>query len=407
MVMNTKKLYDDDAYQTAFNAAVLSCEPYMASSKNTNQDSPLYDILLDQTAFFPEEGGQNADTGTIDDLPVLDVQIKDGLIHHITNTPFIPGQKITGNIDWTPRYSNMQQHSGEHIMSGLIHSHFGYDNVGFHLGVKNVTLDFNGFLTDLQLEMIETLANEAIYKNLAITASYPSKNRLSSMEYRSKIELEGPVRIVTIPGYDICACCAPHVKKTGEIGIIKITDAIKYKGGIRISIQCGARALDDYRMKQQQLHSISVLLSARQEAAADAAAKLKDENFALKGQIISLQNSLIGQKAAAISPDQENIFLLENYMDPGAHKNYVNLLTGKCAGLCAVFAGNDIDGYRYIISSKTKDVRPFHEQMKKQVLAKGGGSGQMVQGSCSGPKEQILSFFQTCGLPFTIPRHLF
>ncbi len=401
MTINTKKLYDDDAYQSVFHAAVLSCTPYTGSAKNTEQESPLYDVLLDQTAFFPEEGGQNADTGLIDVHPVLDVQIKDGFIHHITNAPFAPGQKITGSIDWNPRYSNMQQHSGEHIMSGLIHSHFGYDNVGFHLGVKNVTLDFNGFLTDPQLEMIETLANEAIYKNLAISASYPPKSQLDSMEYRSKIELAGPVRIVTIPGYDICACCAPHVRRTGEIGIIKITDAIKYKGGIRISIQCGFRALEDYRMKQRQLHAISVLLSARQEAAADAASKLKDENFALKGQIISLQNSLIGQKAAAIAPDQENIFLLENHLNPGAHKNYVNLLTGKCAGLCAVFSGNDTDGYRYIISSKTEDVRPFNEQMKTQLSAKGGGSSQMAQGSCPGPKEQIFSFFQTCGIPFT------
>ncbi len=279
-------------------------------------------------------------------------------------------------------------------MSGLIHSHFGYDNVGFHLGVKNVTLDFNGFLTPEQLDTIESLANEAVYKNLAILASYPPKDQLDAMEYRSKIELTGPVRIVTIPGYDICACCAPHVKNTGEIGMIKITDAIKYKGGIRISIQCGSRALDDYRMKQRQIFALSALLSAKQEAVADAAAKLKEDNFSLKGRIIALQNSLIELKASAIPADIEHLCLIENHLEPAAHKNYVNLLTEKCSGICAVFSGSDADGYRYIIASKSQDVRPLNNRLKTELQAKGGGSREMVQGSYSGQKEHLLPIFQ-------------
>ena len=394
MIQQTKKLYDANPYQTAFHAAVLSCTPCASSSGRTGRETPLYDIILDQTVFFPEEGGQNADTGTINSCPVLDVQIKEGIIHHIVHMPFNPGMQIAGIIDWQPRYSNMQQHSGEHIMSGLIHSHFGYDNVGFHLGAKNVTLDFNGFLTDNQLEMIENLANEAVYKNIEITAVYPSKASLDAMEYRSKIELTGPVRIVAIPGYDICACCAPHVKRTGEIGMIKVTDAIKYKGGIRISIQCGSRALDDYRMKQRQIHTLSALLSAKQEAVADAAAKLKDDNFTLKGQIISLQNSLIEQKASAIPEGIENLCLIENHLEPSAHKKYVNLLTKKCSGICAVFSGNDTDGYRYIIASQSQDVRPLNNRLKTVLSAKGGGSGEMVQGSYSGLKESLFPIFQ-------------
>ncbi len=393
-MQQTKKLYDDNPYQTSFDASVLSCEPYTVPEKKAAQGTPLYDVIFDQTIFFPEEGGQNADTGTIGSHPVLDVQIKDGVIHHIMNASFVPGQKISGKIDWQPRYSNMQQHSGEHIMSGLIHSHFGYDNVGFHLGVKNVTLDFNGFLTPEQLDTIESLANEAVYKNLAILASYPPKDQLDAMEYRSKIELTGPVRIVTIPGYDICACCAPHVKNTGEIGMIKITDAIKYKGGIRISIQCGSRALDDYRMKQQQIFALSALLSAKQEAVADAAAKLKEDNFSLKGKIIALQNSLIELKASAIPADIENLCLIENHLEPAAHKNYVNLLTEKCSGICAVFSGSDADGYRYIIASKSQDVRPLNNRLKTELQTKGGGSREMVQGSYSGQKEHLLPIFQ-------------
>lgn len=395
-MMTTKKLYDEDAYRTQFNASVLSCEPHPVSDKEAEARIPLYDIVLDQTLFFPEEGGQNADTGSVNFHPVLDVQIKDGIIVHTTDAPFAPGSEITGQIDWKPRYSNMQQHSGEHIISGLVHSYFGYDNVGFHLGVKNVTLDFNGFLTPEQLELIETLANEAIYQNIEINAAYPPKEQLDILEYRSKIELTGPVRIVTIPGYDICACCAPHVKRTGEIGIIKITDAVRYKGGIRISIQCGNRALEDFRMKQQQLNAISVLLSAKQETAADAVAKLKEDMFTLKGQMLALQNSLIEQKAAAILQESQNLLLFESHLEPAMQKNYANLLTGKCSGICVIFTGNDKEGYRYIMASLSQDVRPLNNFLKTQLQAKGGGSKEMVQGSCHSSKEQICHLFENC-----------
>lgn len=394
MIPNTKKLYDNDAYQTSFSASVLSCEPRTMHGKGTNTASPLYDIILDQTLFFPEEGGQNADTGTLNSSPVLDVQIRDGIIRHTTDTPFSPGSQVDGRIDWQPRYSNMQQHSGEHIMSGLVHSRFGYDNVGFHLGVKNVTLDFNGLLTPEQLELIENLANEAIWKNIGIDASYPPKDQLDTLEYRSKIALTGPVRIVTIPGYDICACCAPHVKRTGEIGIIKITDAIKYKGGMRISIQCGGRALEDYRMKQQQLNAVSVLLSAKLDTAADAVSRLKEDNFALKGQIMAFQTILIEQKACTVPQDAENLLLLESPLESGVHKKYMNLLTAKCSGICAVFAGNDTEGYRYMIASASLDVRPLNERLKTELSAKGGGSREMVQGSCSVSRQQLFSLFK-------------
>lgn len=388
----TIKLYDMDAYQTKFTATVLSCEE-LPSTKESKE--PRYDIILDQTLFFPEEGGQNADTGTMNGCPVLDVQIKDAIIHHTLVTPLLPDTKVDGCIDWNMRYSNMQQHSGEHIMSGLIHTHFGYDNVGFHLGSKNVTLDFNGFLTNDQLEMIEILANEAIYKNIEVIAEYPSKEVLETLTYRSKIELNGPVRIVTFPGYDVCACCAPHVKRTGEIGMIKIVDAIKYKGGIRISILCGTRALEDYRMFKQQASAISVLLSAKQESLTDAVQKLKDDNFTLKGQIIALQNALIEQKASSIPNNTKNLFLFEDTLESMAHKNYVNLLVEKCTGICAVFVGNDMSGYRYIISSRFEDVRPVNEQLKKQFQAKGGGSAEMVQGSLTATQEQLCALLQS------------
>lgn len=387
----TVKLFDMDAYRTEFVGTVLLCEEV---AKKNGEGEVCYRIVLDQTLFFPEEGGQNADTGVLNGIPVLDVQIEEDIIWHTLPEALTVGTQVVGKINWRMRYSNMQQHSGEHIMSGLIHSHFGLDNVGFHLGQKNVTLDFNGFLTNEQLESIETLANEAIYQNVEIIAEYPSKENLETLTYRSKIELLGPVRIVTIPGYDVCACCAPHVKRTGEIGMIKIVDAIKYKGGIRISILCGNRALEDYRMYKQQATAISVLLSAKQEALTDAVHKLKEDNFALKGQILDLQNALIEQKAACVAEDTQHLILFEDALESMAHKNYVNLLTKKCCGICAVFVGDDTSGYRYIIASRSTDVRTVNEQLKTHFQAKGGGSAQMVQGSLNATKEQVISLLQ-------------
>ncbi len=387
----TVKLYDIDAYQMEFVGIVLSCEERGLDVENREN---LFDVILDQTLFFPEEGGQDADTGFLNGYEVLDVQIDGDIIRHTLRKPLEIGIQVSGCVDWKTRYSKMQQHSGEHIMSGLIHSHFGLDNVGFHLGQKNVTLDFNGFLTGEQLELMETLANEAIYKNVEISAEYPAKETLLTLDYRSKIEIDGAVRIVTIPGYDVCACCAPHVKRTGEIGMIKIVDAMKYKGGIRISILCGDRALENYRMFKQQAVAISGLLSAKQDALTDAVCKLKEDTFTLKGQIHSLQNALIEQKAAAVPDDTNHLFLFETALESMAHKNYVNLLTEKCSGICAVFVGDDSSGYRYIIRSRSADVRPVNEQLKTHFQAKGGGSAEMVQGSLQATKEQLLSLLQ-------------
>ncbi|TCL55954.1 alanyl-tRNA synthetase [Kineothrix alysoides] len=389
----TQKLYDIDAYTTDFTAAVISCCPVTPSKEGEEVSSPLYEIILDQTLFFPEEGGQSSDTGTLNEVPVSHVKIENGIITHITNAPISIGETVTGQIHWESRYSNMQQHSGEHIMSGLIHSHFGYDNVGFHLGSQAVTLDFNGFLEEEQLREIENLANEAIYRNIEVLAEYPPAQVLEDLNYRSKIELNEAVRIVTIPGYDICACCAPHVKRTGEIGIIKIVDAIRHRGGIRISILCGNRALEDFKQKQEQVYAVSALLSAKPELIAPAVERLKEENFSLRGEILGLQESLIQLKVSQIAEGTKNCCLFEESMDSPAHRKYVNMLAEKCSGICGVFVGNDENGYRYIIASKYEDVRTVNEKLKQSLDAKGGGSKEMVQGSLLGFQEAILALF--------------
>ena len=210
--METEKLFYKDSFTKEFQAKVTACEPWKTG----------YRIVLSQTGFFPEGGGQTADTGRLNAVPVLDVQEEQGILYHFTQQPLEVGTEVKGTLNWEERFWKMQHHSGEHIVSGLIHKHFGYHNVGFHLGSQVVTLDFDGIITKEELRMIEKEANQAVAQNIEIQVSYPSKEELSRLEYRSKIEIEGQVRIVTIPGYDVCACCAPHMRYTGQIGMIKL-----------------------------------------------------------------------------------------------------------------------------------------------------------------------------------------
>ena len=265
----TQKLYYEDSHLKEFTAQVMDCR--------WDEKKGCYGIVLDRTVFFPEGGGQYADSGTIQGIFVEDVQEKANEVIHYMKKKLDVGQRIQGSIDFAERFSNMQQHTGEHIVSGLVHRHFGYDNVGFHLGKELVTMDFNGAFTKEQLIGIEHEANEAVTANLAIRVDYPEKEELESLDYRSKKELTGQVRIVTVPGYDVCACCAPHVKYTGEIGMIRLVDAVKYKGGTRVTMACGFRALADYRRKEDNVLEISRLLSAKPYETAEAVKRLQKE----------------------------------------------------------------------------------------------------------------------------------
>ena len=251
----TEKLYDADAYLKSFEAEVISCS---AAGENS------YAVVLDRTAFFPEGGGQKSDTGTLDDADVLDVRENNGQIIHYTNIPLKTGSVVKGTILFEERFRKMQNHSGEHIVSGLVHSLFGFDNVGFRLS-DDVTVDINGELSSDDIERIESLANKAVYENVTVNACYPDKETLKNLSYRSKLDLTENVRIVTIEGYDMCACCAPHVSHTGEIGIIKIISNERYKGGTRLHMVCGSDALKDYSIRYDNTRKTAVMLSVSHE----------------------------------------------------------------------------------------------------------------------------------------------
>lgn len=375
----TEKLFYQDGYRKEFKATVLSCE----------QAGDKYKVVLDATAFFPEGGGQYGDIGWLDEAEVVDTREKGGVIYHTVTSPLKEGTVVTGRLNWRVRFDRMQQHTGEHIISGLVHSRFGYDNVGFHLGEDYCTMDFNGPITKEELKEIEQEANRGVFANLKVGITYPSKEELAVMEYRSKIEIEGQVRIITVPGYDVCACCAPHLSSTGEIGLIKLVHMMNYKGGERITMVCGLRALADYDIKDENTKAISSLLSAKEYEVADAVAHLKDEAASLKGRVASLNQKLLEYRAAEIPVKEDVVAVFDSGLSGSAPRDLMNLLLNKGAKVCAVFAGSEEDGFRYVIGSREEDVRPLCKRLNEAFGGRGGGKPEMVQGSLCGNEKEI------------------
>lgn len=324
-------------------------------------------------------------------MEVYDTHEKGGVILHYTKTPVEVGTTVTGKLDFAERFSRMQEHSGEHIVSGIVHRLHGYDNVGFHLGSENTTLDFNGELSEEQLQEVERLANEAVFADLPVQISYPSKEELKTLDYRSKIEIEGQVRLVEIPGVDICACCAPHVTHTGEIGIIKFIACDRHRGGCRVTMLAGIRALKDYQEKQTQVTAVSVALSAKPEKIGEAVLRLREQQEATRFQLNRMQAIYLEQKLDSISKEDTFALLFEEDLDNVAVRNFVNGAVERFEGICAAFVGTDEKGYRYILGSKTRDVRELAKELNTRFAGKGGGKPEMVQGSLNGTEAGIRS----------------
>ena len=383
--MKTDTLYYEDPFLCTFTATVRTCQ----AAENG------YAVTLDRTAFYPEGGGQPADHGTLGGIPVLDVQEQHDEIVHTLSQPLTVGQTVEGVVDWDRRFDHMQQHSGEHILSGILCDRYHCDNVGFHLGQELVTMDFNGTFTPEQLQQVEYEANEAVVRNLPIVVIYPSREELDQLDYRSKKELTGQVRIVEIPGYDVCACCAPHVKLTGEVGIIRLIDAVKYKGGTRLTMVCGFRALKDYRMKEDNVREISRLLSAKPEESAQAVHRLQEEAHMWKDKLVRSQTRAMEQLLDNLPDDVENYFVFEEDVDKNVARRFADEGKGKCHGICGIFLGNDTDGYRYILGSESIDLKVFSKTFHEALGGKGGGKPEMIQGTVTASEEMIRSYMES------------
>ncbi len=380
---DTVKLYETDSHLSEFFASVISCE----------KNGEKYRVVLDKTAFFPEGGGQEADTGFIGDSAVFDVQISSGIITHITDKPLVEGQSYNCKLDFEKRFRRMQNHSGEHIVSGIIHRNFGFDNVGFHMGHEDVTLDVNGILSEDDIREIEILANKVVAENVRINCEYPDPEILKNLEYRSKLDLTENIRIVTIEGYDACACCAPHVGRTGEIGIIKLLDHERNKGGTRIHILCGFDALSDYDARYHMIAEAAKLLSIKQDKLGEALKRLEAEISDLKHKNYELRNALYEYKISEIKATDGNICIFEEDTSKSDMRRLMNICISRCQGICAVFCGDDTKGYTFVASSKNADLCALASDMREKLSAKGGGSAEMIQGSVKSTKEEIKKYF--------------
>lgn len=381
----TEKLYYKDSHMKEFEATVVSCEEKLSAKG----EKTGYRIVLDRTAFFPEGGGQFGDIGWLNEVEVFDTHEKGGMIYHETREAMEPGRTVKGKLDFDVRFDRMQQHTGEHILSGLVHSLYGYDNVGFHLGAEITTLDFNGELTEEEIKDLELRANRAVFENVPVQVLYPSKEQLKNVNYRSKIEIEGQVRIVSIPGCDICACCAPHVDRSGEIGLIKIISCERHRGGCRVTILCGGRALADYQKKQQSVTEVSVALSAKPEKIGESVQHLKEQQNRIREQLNRMQELYLQKKLEEFTPGERNVCIFEEELDNIAARNFVNSAVEKCEGVCGAFIGTDEAGYHYILGSRTTDLRAFSKMLNEKFQGKGGGKPEMVQGSLTGRAEEI------------------
>ena len=379
----TIKLYDTDSHATGFEATVISCESC----------GELYKTELDQTLFFPEEGGQCADKGTIDNVEITHVELSGDTVFHYSKTPFEPGKKVEGKIDFATRFRNMQNHSGEHIICGIAHKLYGYENVGFHLGEDIVTMDLSGELTKEDIQKIEILANEAVAKNMPVTAFYPSKEELETMEYRSKGEIEGDVRIVTIGDADACACCAPHVNFTGEIGLIKILNFERHRGGMRLTIACGLDALKDYCMKHDINAHISALLSVKQNETDKGVEKMIEDMNTLRGKLSEKTKQICNFLVDSIESTDKNVCLFCDDVDADSLRLIANRMKEKTSAFAAVLTGDDENGYRYVIVTSDGDVSGFVKEANAALSGRGGGRGEMASGTFSAKRAEIESYF--------------
>lgn len=379
----TEKLYYKSSKIKNFTAVVLSCIP----SKG------CFEVILDKTAFFPEGGGQPADCGRIGNATVLDTGEINGDVIHFCDSPLEAGKTVDCEIDWKHRFALMQNHSGEHIVSGIVHSLYGYDNVGFHMSDNTVTVDFNGELSREQLNEIEDRANSVVSQNVDFTVFYPDKNELSSIDYRSKLLLTENVRLVKIGNVDICACCAPHVEKSGEIGTIKILDFTRHRGGTRLFMKCGAWAQADYREKYTSVREISNLLSVKENEAFSGVQRLYDSLSLSKRELYEFKLKCVERDFEATIVNNGVSLNVNSLYDSDMLLEFVDISCKSGATLAAAFSGRDGEGYMYAVLGKSGDMNAFSKAMNTALNGRGGGRNGLIQGRVASSKSEIIEYF--------------
>ena len=385
--METEKLYYQDPYQTTFTARVLTCEPSKGGCL----------VTLDRTAFYPEGGGQPADHGVLGGVTVTDVHEKDGVIFHTCDKVVEPGSTVEGSVDWPRRFDHMQQHSGEHILSGLLCSLYDCSNVGFHLGADTVTIDYDRELTWEQVLEAERQANEAIWRDTPAEITFPAPDALAQLDYRSKKELTGQVRIVSFPDADCCACCGTHVRRAGEVGLIKVLSCQKFREGVRLEILCGQRAYRYLSRIYEQDHAVARLLSVKPQDAFAAVERQNAELTAAKLRMTELEDRLFALRAQSLA-GRGDVLLLEPPMRPDGARKLADTAARAAGGLAAVFAG-ERDSYVYaLVHAGGADISPLVKRLNSALSGRGGGRNGFAQGSVQADRSAILDFFHKEGI---------
>lgn len=381
--MQTRKLYYEDPHMDRFSATVLSCQAVKQG----------FEILLDATAFYPEGGGQAADTGTLGGVRVLDTREREDQVVHLCDGALKVGAVVQGVVDYEARFIRMQQHSGEHIVSGIVSRRYGYHNVGFHMGSGIITIDFDGVIPVEDLPDIEAEANSAVWKNLPVKCWVPSPEELPTVTYRAKRALPWPVRIVQIPGFDSCACCGTHVKATGEIGIIKLFSAMGFRGGTRMEMSCGIRALEILNHAYEQNRLVSQAFSAKISETGAAAQRMNEVLAQQKYRLVGLEKQIFAGIAASYA-GQGDVVHFEGDLDNTAVRELADAIADTCGGMAAVFSGSDETGYAFCLVTREGDLRSFCKDMTKALNGRGGGKPQFQQGRVQAKKADIRGFFR-------------
>ena len=379
--MRTRKLYYEDCHMSIFSATVTAC-------KETDKG---YLVALDATAFYPEGGGQACDLGTLGNVNVLDVREKEDILH-LCDGPLPVGSLVEGQIDWSRRFYQMQQHTGEHIVSGIINRLFGGHNIGFHVGAEVVTLDFDIPITSEGLNKVEHLANEAIYRNLTVNCFTPSPEELEKFSYRAKRKLPWPVRIVEVPDCDTCACCGVHVEQTGELGIIKLISCVKFHEGVRIEMVCGFKAYEYLCRIFEQNRLVSQAFSAKMPETGEAAQRMNEALSKEKFRIVALERQLFAAIAEGFAGRGDVVYFAED-LAPASVRILADTIARQCGGTAAVFSGTDEAGYSLCLVNKTQDIRALGQEMVKALCGRGGGKDGFFQGSVNARRKDIEDFF--------------